>query len=91
VTVKNNVFFMWRRVAHVRTDVSEECISWIVFLLIVLRLIVTANVLSSSPILVNLMMKAMCSSETPVNTRATGRNIQEDGIIHGLAGRGFEF
>jgi hypothetical protein len=36
----------------------------------------------SSPILVTLMMKAICSSETPLFTRTTRRNITDDGILH---------
>jgi hypothetical protein len=48
------------------------------------RLLVTANVVPSSPILVTLMMEAHSSSATPVLTRATRRNIPEDGVLPSL-------
>jgi hypothetical protein len=72
---------MLRRVAHVRTDVSEELsASFIrvtrtgelettfVFLRRVRRLLVTASVVPSSPIVVTLMKEAPSSSETSVLT-----------------------
>jgi hypothetical protein len=67
---------MLPRVALVRTDVSEERIASIirvysiVFLCSVLQLLVTANIVSSLPILVVLMMEAIYSSETLVLTIA---------------------
>jgi hypothetical protein len=47
-----------------------------------LRLLVTANVAPSSPILVILIMEVKRFSETAVLTRATRRNIQENAILH---------
>jgi hypothetical protein len=99
---------MLRRVALVRTDVSEEpsassirvtrigelgttlaatsnrCTlrrNTLVFLRCVRRLLVTANVVPSSRILVTLMIQAIRSSETSVLRTSTLRNIPEDTIL----------
>jgi hypothetical protein len=69
---------MLRHVSRARTDVSEERVTSIIR---VFRFLVTANVLPSSPILVTLMMESIHSPETSVFTRATRRNMPEDGIV----------
>jgi hypothetical protein len=82
---------MLRRVALLRTDVLEERIASIItvvgigklatFLISMLLLLFTANVVPSSIILITLMMGATRFTETSVLTRATQRIIQEPQIF----------
>jgi hypothetical protein len=48
------------------------------------RLLVTASVVPSSPILVTLMIEALNSTETSVFTTARWRKISEGAIFHAL-------
>jgi hypothetical protein len=80
-------------VVLVRAYVSEKCIATIIRVTRIsklgttlavtsmLQLLVTANVVPSSPIHVTLVMEAIHSSETWVVTRATWCNTPEEGIL----------
>jgi hypothetical protein len=70
---------MLRRVALVRTDLSEELSSSFIS---VRRLLVKASIVPISPILVTLMIEALSFYDASVLTRAAPRNITEDTILH---------
>jgi hypothetical protein len=72
--MKNVVFWDVALCDFVRTDVWEECIASIIRVTRlggVFRLLVTSNIVPSSPIFVTLMMGAIRSSETSVLNKQT--------------------
>jgi hypothetical protein len=82
-------------VALVRTDISKELSASIIRVTRIdelgstlavtsnrSTLIVTANVVPGSSILVTLMIEALRSSETSVPTKGTQRNIPEVGVMN---------
>jgi hypothetical protein len=81
---------MLHRMAVVRTDVSEERIVSIIRITrigrlgttLVVCLLVIANIVPSSQILVTPMTEAIRASETSVVSRTTRRHSPEDGIFH---------
>jgi hypothetical protein len=53
-----------------------------IYLCSVLRLLVVAHIVPSTPIPITVMMEAICYFETSVLTKAIEHNIPENGILH---------
>jgi hypothetical protein len=86
---------MLRRVALVRTDISEELSPYIIRVTRIgelgTTLLFTANVVSSLQILATLMMEVLSSSETLGLTRTTRRHFPGDSILDSQCRQNLKF